>query len=261
MERIGIIITTFERPKILKKCLYSLTTCWENNFEVVVIDQSSGSFKKQNQLITTSWQVKNFNIGYVEAPFNSGLSYCRNLGVSHLKHDCDYILMASDSFDFNDSIVRLNLLENIMDYYDILGFELDNCTCDWEATIDLEEDSAFVLDFIDKQKDPQYTYNNINVYNCEICRNFFLAKTQVMDNVKYDEQFRLCEHEDWFYRVKQAGYKVGWTNFITASKMTDRPSKYNQYRQNNMQEGRKRLQKKYGIKGWVRYKHLQRAKH
>ena len=257
MAKIGIIITSFERNELLTKCLDSLNKFNLSNCEIIVVDQS----KEYNG----DWVS---GCHYYKLPFNSGLSVCRNYGVQKAKElGCDYVIIGSDSFLFNESIQKINEIVDLLKSsdYSFCGFELTNCICGWEAKLKLIEGQAFELDFIDKNN----TNNDLwalrsdtqsRCYEVDICRNFFIAKIDMLLNVQWDENFRLLEHEDFFYRVKQTGYKGLWTNYIIAEKMTDRPHEYKELREKNMREGRIYLQKKWDITGWVKYIGLDKAK-
>ncbi|MFA5300428.1 MAG: LAGLIDADG family homing endonuclease [Lutibacter sp.] len=69
-----------------------------------------------------------------------------------------------------------------------------------------------------------------------------------------------CEHEDEFIRIKQAGYKGLWTNYIVVEKMTDRPTEYAELRKQNWNKCQKLLLKKWGLRTWIRYVHLNEVK-
>lgn len=256
--KIGIIITTFERNKLLYKCVASLIKNWQDNFELIIVDQGNYSSEK------CKWILDNRLLdSYYHVPFNSGLSFCRNYGVQRAKHkQCEYILLGSDSFLFNSSIKKLNfLIKHDLFNYDILGFDLKNCVCGWEAKLDLIKEQHFELDFIDKKKEDNLLHENkVYIWECDITRNFFLVKINSLFNVKWDENLKLREHEEWFYRYKLANYKTGWTHYIHAKKETERPSNYKVFRDKNMREGLDYLLKKYKIKRWITYKNFERAK-
>jgi len=251
MVKIGIIITAFERKELLTKCLDSLNKFKPSNCEIIVVDQS----KEYNG----DWIC---GCRYYKVPFDSGLSYCRNYGVQKAKElGCDYVLIGSDSFLFNESIQKIDKIVDLLksSNHSFCGFELINTICGWEAKMKLIENQAFELDFIDK-KEPHQIINNIPFWNVDICRNFFLAKIDILLNVKWDENLKLREHEDEFMRIKQLGYKGLWTNYIIAEKMTDRPNEYKQLRDKNIREGLIYLQKKWNINKWVKYINLNKAK-
>jgi glycosyltransferase involved in cell wall biosynthesis len=257
--KIGFIITTFQRDELLFKSVQSLVDNWQDNFRLIIIDQGELSVEKHK------WIINGGIPNYYNVPFNSGLSYCRNYGVKKAKElGCDYVVIASDSFLFNSTIKWLPQITNQMyPNFDRIGFELENCCCGWEAKLNLLESESFELDFIDKEGSDFYSILHplqYRIYRCDIVRNFFVATTDSLLDAPWDENLKLCEHEDHAWVYKQKGYKTGWTNKIYAEKMTDRPKEYRKYRQENFREGMKYLREKWDIKGWVTYKHLERAK-
>ena len=260
--KIGILITTFLRDELLYKSIQSIADNWQDNFELIIVDQGEMDTNKHKWILD-----KNLNSCYYSVPFNSGLSYCRNFGVQKAKElGCEYVFIGSDSFLFNKSLQNINTITDLIEIsdYDLIGFELANSICGWEAKLNLIEGESFELDFINKQ-DIMSEYFNLPdnrpiILQCDIVRNFFIAKTESLLNVKWDENLLLGEHEDFFWQYKQAGYKCGWTDYISATKLTDRPPEYAKFRKQNFKEGIKKLREKYNINGWVTYKHLERAK-
>jgi len=245
-NKIGILITTFCRDELLDKAVKSVSeNLHTDDYELIIVDQHASTKKAT---------LYSHLFNYSSVPFNSGLSFGRNYGVQKAKElGCEYVLIASDSFLFNKSIKELNKCKHMMEIgmKDLMGFELQNC-CGWEAKLSLDI-TGFTLDFIDKSEDRQF-------YKCDIVRNFFLATTDSLLDVKWDNNLKLAEHEDFFHRYKKAGYKVCWTDAIIAEKMTDRPNEYLGYRKQNFEEGLQYLIKKYKTTGWVNYLHLSRAK-
>ncbi|MHA2012753.1 MAG: glycosyltransferase family 2 protein [Candidatus Helarchaeota archaeon] len=245
MNKIAFIITTFQRDNLLFKSIESLLPHLKENWHVIIVDQGNQSKEKSEWLYGK-------RVFYYHVPFNSGLSFCRNFGVDIAnKLGCNYCVIGSDSFLFNPNIKRLSILLSNSPF-DLLGFELHGCKCGWEAKLNLIKEKSFELDFIKKP------INKI-FYDIDICRNFFIATTKSLLNVQWDNNLPLCEHEDFFWRYKQAGFKCGWTNSIDAEKMPDRPKEYSNFRNKNFQEGMQYLRKKYNILGWVSYKHLERV--
>ena len=252
-SKIGIIITTFERDELLYKSVESLLENKCSNFELIIVDQGNISPEKQEWILNN-----NLINNYYYIQYNSGLSFCRNYGVKiATQKQCEYVLMGSDGFIFNNSIQYINYyIDNNLFNYNLVGFQLKNCVCDWEANLNLIPYQHFELDFIEKKYQSFY----VLPIKCDIVRNFFLAKTDSLLNVQWDNNLKLREHEDFFWRFKQAGYKVGWTNYIYAEKMTERPNQYKKLRQKNMQEGLEYLKKKYNIQKWIQYKNVERTK-
>ena len=261
MNKIAIIITAFCRDELLYKSVQStVDNCTNNcinNFEIIVIDQGYTSIHKRDWL-------QERNVHYCPVSFDSGLSFCRNFGVKKAKElECNYVVIGSDSFLFNESLKKLNKMIDIIQNtkYSLIGFELKNCTCGWEASLNLIERKCFELDFIDKDGKPALVRDVTPFWKVDICRNFFLATVGSLLLTEWDEKLKLAEHEDFFWRFKQNGFKCLWTNAIDGEKINDRPAKYANYRRINFNEGLAYLRTKWGLSGWVEYKNLERAKH
>lgn len=252
------LITTFLRDSLLYKSVESLLPYLGDN-AIIIVDQGHLTDEKEQWLDKYEFDAINYSRKnnpqkrfYYQVPYDSGLSFCRNYGIQMAKElGSEYVVIGSDSFLFNETIGAITSLT--FDGYDLAGFELDNCTCGWEGKLNLIEGEAFELDFIDKSKKKLY-------YNVDICRNFFIAKTDSLFNSPWDNNLKLQEHELFFYNYKKNGYKCIWTPIIVAEKLTERPNEYSSLRQKNINDGRKYLQKLLGIKKWVIYKNLDRAK-
>ena len=250
-NKIAIIITTFGRDDLLFKSVESILSYLQTNWKIIIVDQGNPTEEK-TEWVNDIRFTKPDLVHYYPVPFNSGLSYCRNFGVEKaLMFECDYVLMGSDSFLFNESLCYLDDMTKNVDF-DCIGFELNHCKVGWEADLSLDT-TGFELNFIDKSEKKDF-------YKCDIVRNFFLATTASLYTVKWDKNLKLAEHEDFFFRYGKKGYRVGWTDKVDADKMTDRPDEYAKFRKINFEEGLLYLKKKYKTTGWVNYKNLNRAK-
>ena len=127
-NKVGIVITTFNRNELLAKAVESITTNLRpEDYELIIVDQNASTDKAK-------LYAEKFN--YYSVGFNSGLSYGRNFGVEQAKElGCEYVLIASDSFLCNNTLRELNYCKELMEResLDCLGFELNNCPCGWEA--------------------------------------------------------------------------------------------------------------------------------
>jgi hypothetical protein len=205
-------------------------------------------------------------------PYNCGIGYARNdLMQKALAFNCDYTLLTADSILFNESMKYINTLlpcfqkaeRKEWDGYDLIGLNLLN-RIEWEAKLNLIPNESFELDFIEKNViDNNWCIGDtiFNVWDCDIVRNFWLARTEAVLEVPYDCRLVMCEHEDWFYRFKQAGYKVGCTKLCsgTYNKIENTPE-YSTIREENFRLGKQRLLEKYQLKKWVTYKNIERIK-
>lgn len=242
--QIAAIIPTIYRPELLAEVVASL-----KDFPYilpVVIDQNTNEI---------------------------GLSAARNLGVEQAKAmEIPYCLIMADSILATPTFGDLPILLQYFDKYDLIGLNLIG-RIGWEGTLSLLAGQSFELDFLNKDKEcddyiieTQYSelddspcHINIGgIWKCNIVRNFFLAKTQTLFDVKWDNNLKMREHEDFFYRYAQAGYKVGCTDLINGDYIGEESksgnSDYALLRRKNMDLGLKYLLQKYNIKKWITYK-------
>lgn len=276
---IAIILTTCLRPDLFKKTVGSILEHWQPEWKLFIADQGLDKDRALNQDYLSYFE-RNFDIFYYEIPFNSGLSYARNFLVEKAsEQNIEHCLITADSILFSESMKRISYLTKFMYFnedvaYDIIGLDLKNRKFGWEASINLVEGKYFELNFIDKKefnldRITDFPPDNISVhlpnicyhiYNCEIVRNFFIGKTSSLKEVKWDDSLKMAEHEDFFWRFKQAGKKVGYTDFASGEYIGTREGDYNKLRGQNWNNCQKLLRAKYNIQGWVNYINLERAK-
>ncbi len=283
-NKIAIIIPTIHRDDVLMETLNSILDNWSDNWIVYIIDQNKEEDYSEEKRIFYEIERR---IKVIKAPYDCGLSMARNLGVEQASKDnIPYCLISSDSIKFNDSMKHINNIVKYLNYspdfnIDLLGLNLKNRNVGWEAKLDLKD--SFILDFIDKNNKPdekfadletirnskEWSYENgnpckvgdvINIWKCDIVRNFFLATTQSLLNVKWDKNLKMREHEAYFWEYKKAGFKVGWTNTCQGEYIGTKENEYAKLRAKNMRESLNYLFKKYNLKSWVKYINLDRAR-
>lgn len=245
MKKIGFIITTFLRDDLLFQSFKEAFHYSKGEHPIIVVDQNPSELKKEM-----------FG-NYIEVPYNSGLSYSRNRGVEAAKRlGCDYVVILADSIQIETIVDELDPIIQKMEQenLDIVGLPLSN-RIGWEADLDLIEGKHFLLTFIKKEKS-----DKLIIQKCEICRNFFIAKIDVLLEVPWDEQFLMGEHEDEFMRLKLAYKKIGFTNKYKGKYIGTKPLDYSSMRRKNFNEGLNKLRKKYNISGWVEYKNIEYTK-
>lgn len=245
--KIAIILTSIERDKLLFQAIQSIRDNIQSNWVLIIGWQS-----KDKAMSFSHPQIYSY-----ELPYNCGISYARNdLIIKAYALGCTHVLLTADSILFTESMKKIDYLITKLDEnnYDLIGLNLEN-RIPWEANLEFIPNESFQLDFID-QKDKEKDL----LVPCDIVRNFWLAKIESLIRVPYDEQLIMAEHEEWFWRFKQMGYKVCCTNYCTGTynKGTETPE-YNKIRQTNFRLGIQRLKEKYNIKNWVTYNHLERT--
>lgn len=257
MNNIAIIITSIERPNLLKKSVESILLNWQNNWSLFVGIQDDYESESFNAMLTIIANNPDKTIRLYDLDYNCGISKARNelIQKAHL-WGCTHVLLSADSIMFNKSAIGVYFATLSMktDNYDLCGFNLLE-RIPWEATLSLISNQSFQLDFIDP--------NEKNVYllvPCDIVRNFWIARIESLIAVPYDEHLIMCEHEDFFYRYKSAGYKVCCTNLVNGTyEKGINTLEYDKIRSTNFRIGQQRLKYKYQLKSWISYKNLQKV--
>lgn len=105
MEKISVIIPTYNRANILEKALTSVLKQTYDNLEVIIVDD--GSTDHTEELIR---QIKDARICYVKQTVNGGAAAARNVGVMQATAE----LIA---FQDSDDCWHLDKLEKQMKYW------------------------------------------------------------------------------------------------------------------------------------------------
>ena len=258
MIKVAILITTFNRDELLYKAIQRLVDLNLKDCIVLVGDQGNISEDKRNYYNN----LKSEKFDWIELPFDCGLSYGRNRLVELAKEkDCEYCIVSADSIVFNKSLKNIANLFYLFDNNKKLGkigFQLNN-RIGWEGWLSIIKNESFKLEFIDKSKYKIDNVINAKIIPCNICKNVFIAKTESLIDIKYDENLKLMEHEDHCIRYYNK-YLTLWTDLISADYINFKPESYNIYRRRMYGEFMKVLLKKYNFKKWILYVGLENAK-
>ena len=231
---IPVIFTTIEREKL---AIETFNNILEYGFIPVLGIQTQ---KKTKDIITKKYAK-------IALPYDCGLSYSRNYLVEFVQkyYNSEFVIVSADSIQFENTKGLSMCIEFLTSGIDLIGFDIKNRIA-WEGNIDLIEGKHFLIE--------KMPLKETNFYSCEIVRNFFIAKTRSLLDVKWDNELKLAEHEDFFYRFKLAKKKVMWTNTVVGKYINHKPQKYNVLRQRMYDEFVKKLKDKWNISGWVRIK-------
>ena len=248
MNKIAIIVTTFCRDSLLKEAVASMEKYAPENAIILIADQGC---KYKKDFLAKTEEYKRPKVRYYNLPFDCGLSASRNFLVDKAQElGCNYCVIASDAMIFTEKTKDIDKLIQYMDKYDCIGCNLNKSEIYWTGWISLIPGQSFCLDFIDRSK----ICNAPNgIFDCSIIHNFFIAKTESLLKVRWDETLKLGEHEDFFYRYTLEGFKTGWTANVSCDRVKSREGQHGLYRQKNWNEGIQKLKEKWGIKSWITY--------
>jgi len=252
---IGIIYTTFLRDELMYRTIQSILDNWNKDYMLFVGNQSFKDSDNTDGFRELHDNIKNPHyhpIEYFNLPYDCGLSFARNFLVKRAyEQGFKYCLITADSIEFTSNYN----FEPIIEFLEqnnkraIVGFDLRGRVY-WTCDMKLIPDKHFLLDM--PQREP-ILYRDIKFQSCNVTKNFFLAKTEALVNIGWDNNLKLSEHEDFAYRVKQADYEWFYTNIVSANYIDNKPLEYMQLRQRMSNEFREILKKKYNISGWVQY--------
>ena len=241
MKKIGLLITTFIRDNSLYECLESISQNWNDVYYVIVIDQ--GNFTDKKDVYLEEYFKKQTG-EYIKVDFDIGALQARNIAIKRFKElNIPYILMMADSiqfkykYDFSKIISFLEQEENRF----LCGFNLKN-RITWEC--DLKKTDKFELD---APKRNSISYQDVFFQPVDICRNFFLAKTELFKDALYDEDRKLGDHESSFWRFKKKSYKCFYNNTIVADYKKDYSGEYFKYRKRFNRIYLKQMMAKYNL--------------
>lgn len=199
LQKVTAIIKTFERPEKVINLHRSLRAFYPH-MKIVIVDDS-------NLPINEGWDN---NTKYIHTSYDIGLSAGRNLAVSQV--ETPYILLLDDDFIFTRKTKIENfvkILENT-DFQIVAGNVLDfgKKNIVFKGIMSVENDTL-VLDSYKKGK----KIGNFTCYDYVL--NFFLVRTQTVMNYPWDNDLKIREHEEFFWRLKQNNVPITHTSSVS----------------------------------------------
>lgn len=192
-NRIAILLTTFLRDELLKETIQSIIKYFPENSFLYVGDQGIHTKEKDNYF--KALFEKSGNVFFYKLPYDCGLSFARNYLVSKASmNNIPYCLITADSIQFTDKYPFQDIIKGMVNKEDALvGLNIAD-RIPWEWNIDLIPKKHFWL-----SKIPDYDivqFKDFTIKKVSMCRNFFLAKTEALLDVKWDNELKLCIQEN-----------------------------------------------------------------
>lgn len=260
--KIAILITTFLRDRLLYKTLQTIVDNYTKDCIILVADQG---YEDSEKNVTIDYYKSQIPLEYYRLSFFCGISAARNFLVAKAKEkNIPYCLLGADSIQFTNSYNFDTVIEFLESDPDngIIGFNLLNYAT-WRGTINLIPNKHFYVDIPDKAP---FIFEDLSLTPVEMCSNFFLAKTETLLANLWDNELKLMEFEDFFWRLKtNTNYKVFFTDKIQGRYVHNRTNEYDEYRNLANSQFNKIVCQKYGLIRWVKispifYKHIKKEK-
>jgi hypothetical protein len=234
-ENVDIIIKSYMRFEVVKELILSIRKYYPNNR--IVIGDDSECFDANIEK-----EIKKMNVEIHKLTPHVGLSAGRNYLVNQV--NTNYFLYLDDDHLIID---------------DMFIEKMINCSKRNSSTIT----SASVLDGPGNWWYGHFSLKNrilirnfyitkLKEFQVRFCPNFFLGITKDFhdNNLKWDENLKLGEHDDFFLRVPSK-LKIFHLkeNLIKRSNKREYSDDYNKKRWDRMELFRKIVREKYGFKG------------
>lgn len=181
MHKVTAIIVTFNRNDQLKNLLRSLKKYYPD-MHAIVVDNGDGKNK-----------YRTYNKRYVDyhkIPFDSGLSYSRNYALDLVK--TEYFLLLDDDFIFTERTDVKKLLRVAQKGFDVVGGAVEGL--EYNGILRKNDN---VLEYI---KADYGTFDGFPIYDMVL--NFFIARTDSIRDIRWDNELKLAEHTDFFLRAQ-----------------------------------------------------------
>lgn len=220
------MIKTFLRPAALSVLVNSILRYYPHN-PIVIVNDGDKPFYFPNP-----------NINCINTEFDIGLSAGRNLGVMNV--ETPYFVLLDDDFEFTEQTRIENFCEVMKEVdADIVIGAVDNVVCGNF----LFENKTLCREEVSVSRKKGYV-------KVDCGPNFFLAKTEAVKRVLWDESLKLIEHWDFFLRAKQAGLNVYYTNRVYVKHNKDKyiTPEYKHHKHENKKLCRDMAFQKHGMK-------------
>jgi len=193
MEKISILIPTYNNASKIGRCLDSALNQTYKNIKVIVLNDGSNDNTKK---IVEDYLKKYDNIFYYENEKNMGRGYSRNkiLELSDTRLSCWL-----DSDDY----MHLDKIKQQYDYF------VQNPECNFLAT-------PMMCLLSETKMEPGYSnYNfikNVNLSNLKVINHIphptVMFKTQIAKDLKFNQNKNREEDWDFYIRLYEMGLKV-----------------------------------------------------
>lgn len=200
-SEVSIIIKTFERPMALERLLRSILASPATASRILIADDSFHA--AESRLLELD------SIDYFRLPYDSGLSYGRNFLVDRVT--TPYCVVLDDDLVFTRE-TRLDILLGIVKEkgFDLAAGEGNLLVRGKPGFANIEVSDRNLR--IEPGAPPRSYYNGLPVY--DMVNNFFLARTDTLRDIRWDERFKIYgEHTDFFMRYS-AKYRVTFTDQV-----------------------------------------------
>lgn len=206
LSDVTALIITIGRDPFLLECVSSLRREYPE-IKIIVGDQNEIDGRRIKQIGEAGADEM------IPLPWDCGVPIGRNRVLEEIK--TEYLLLIDDDFSFNQDS-NLGAMREVAEIYDICGSHLLKKAKAWQ------EYQGFITKEGDKMvwrklpADVTYFHlphnPDVAYYPVDLTLNFFIAKTESVRKVKWDENITVSyEHSDFFLMARDKGLRVAYT--------------------------------------------------
>jgi len=235
LKEITFAIKTFKRPTAVGRLIQSILHYYPEA-NILVVDDSGDECNKEIKQAFPSpiWITKELDIG---------LSQGRNILSKHTT--TPYIVLMDDDYIFHQDLnikqafqklkdLNLDLLAGTVS--DMIGEEFT--PRNYHGTLEKKKDILFVT-----RPGTHGDWDN-EVMKIDFAMNWFIAKTETLRDIIWNNNLKICEHLEWYFRYSQK-YKCGKLKLPHFNIAHDNSISNPEYRKFRMD--RDRIEKMYQI--------------
>ena len=241
MEQVTALIKTFLRDGYLFNCVASLKQ-QAPKIQIIVADDGHTSDEKEQRLLKMGVSQ------YIRLPFNSApIARGRNVMVDAAK--TPYVLIGDDDFTYT-AATKLGDMWSMMGIVDIVGGAVkeNEVVLHYEGRFARENSETIRMLALDGKF---YLHDKIPFKPADYVFNFFIAKTDVLRKVRWDEHLHASyEHEDFFLSAQKAATKIAYCPNSVVLHRYGPPdtSEYQKYRHSGDHSDKVIFEKKWGFR-------------
>lgn len=215
LSDVTIIVPTFHRRGYLRDCLRILEENLPECDVVVASDDGTAPFPQMHK----AW--------WISLPYDSGLTAKRNAAVNLV--GTKYALIASDDFDFSSPEARKGVIEMAMvlkynTNVDVVAGRVNNKP--YEGNLEYVP-GEYIKEHRTHKGLMPFILKPLTLWKIDIAANYFLARTEVLKEIPWDEEIRPIggEHVDFFLDLKAANKVVAYLPFANVDTFPYQPIK------------------------------------
>jgi hypothetical protein len=196
---LAFVFDNFLRDRLAFNLIKSIFRFYPGS-KIYIADQSV--YNKNTMLLYGKLTAAGHSVNY--CGFDCGISVARNTAIAQVKEpyifvcDCDNLIEERTNIETLKTILKNNSEIGFVGMYEIFSGKINN----YEHFLNRKDK---LLKYETISKDAKIRLNPF--FLCDYTMNSGLAKKEIFESVKYEEQMKLCEHLDFFMQLK---YNTSW---------------------------------------------------